>query len=82
MNLNTAPEHLKIEAELVSGQYEITTVPHDRLGFVGNVKEMPTVVGHGSTDAQCVASTRHAAMVAALTMLIHNYKPPDPEPKS
>jgi predicted RNase H-like HicB family nuclease len=76
MNLTNAPEHLKNEAEELSKKYTVEVKPHGRLFFVGSVKELPTVVAHGPTEAKCTEATRKAAMIVVLTMLVNGQETP------
>ena len=65
-------------AREIARDYRITIEKSERLGYVGNSIEIPTVFADGKTPGDCYEATQQALTIAVATMLESGQKPPQP----
>lgn len=66
-------------AKELAMDFHMTIEKHERLGYVGCCKEMPTVMNDGKTEEDCVDHVRDSIRVAIATMLEINMEIPQPK---
>lgn len=73
----TESKHLEAATELAA-RYRLVVTAHPKGGFVGSSVEMPLVLGHGKTEAECLRDTREALVASVAHLLETGERPPAP----
>jgi predicted RNase H-like HicB family nuclease len=72
------PKVTRAEAARLAEQYSFILVKHPEGGFLGRSVEMPGVLGHGETEAECLEETRDAVVETILVTYELGEEPPRP----
>jgi predicted RNase H-like HicB family nuclease len=71
-------ESIVRKAGKIVADYRIILERNERLGFIGNSVELPTVFVDAKTPEQCYMATQEALMVTVATMIECGQRPPQP----
>lgn len=71
-------ESIVRKAGKIVADYRIILERNERLGFIGNSVELPTVFVDAKTPEQCYRATQEALMVTVATMIECGQRPPQP----
>lgn len=71
-------ESIVRKAKKIVADYRIILERNERLGFIGNSVEIPTVFVDAKTPEKCYKAVQEALMVAVATMIECGQRPPQP----
>ncbi|MHC4394672.1 MAG: type II toxin-antitoxin system HicB family antitoxin [Planctomycetota bacterium] len=64
------------DAEKIAADYRIILERSNKLGFIGNSVELPTVYADGKTTDECYKATQKALVIAIATIIECGQRPP------